>query len=193
MHYLGLRNKAPRRKTGRSFLPCAFSIHGGALSATWMWDSSLGSLSSRWAQGDSTPGFVWGYPGGKDQTLGNKLLLLYQFIYSWLCSTCTAYRVWGECWLLLMPAHPTRQKDCPFEEEGATAGGIHSLKVYKGQTALCVFYPASSAFPSLALLCLSASSPCSCYDVCTPSPSLLEPHWKQLEPLPLKTNMLIMV
>lgn len=29
--------------------------------------------------------------------------------------------------------------------------------------------------------------------VCTPAPSLLEPLWKQLEHLPLKTNMLIMV
>lgn len=127
-------------KTGRSFLPYAFSIHGGALSATRMWDISSGSLFSSWAQGDSSSGFVWVYPGGKDQTLGNKLLLLHQFIDSWLCLTCRIYRVWRECCLLRMSAHPARQKDCPFEEEDATAVGMHSLKTYRRGRLLCVSF-----------------------------------------------------
>lgn len=33
--------------------------------------------------------------------------------------------------MLLMSAHPARQKDCQFEEEDATAVAMHYLKPYK--------------------------------------------------------------
>lgn len=92
-YYVELRNKAPRGKTGRSFLPYALSIQGGDTNVTWTWDTSSGSLFSSWAQGHSSPGFAWVYPGGKDQTIANKMLLLHQFVHSWLCLTCTTYRV----------------------------------------------------------------------------------------------------